>query len=133
MRYALLSFAKLSLATRSTRLTPRTLSIITIKDLYKRIEKSAEKIALGTLKCTQHSLGSQNKSTASLSVSLSVNQNAALTSKLPEKFAYSAGKWTHRSPVNQLASIQDSFQASKATAKTRFMTMAHAIPQASTA
>ena len=55
MRYAPLNSAKSS---SSTRLTPRTLPIMTIKDLYKRIEKSAEKIAPGTPKCTQHSLGS---------------------------------------------------------------------------
>ena len=114
MRYAPLNSAKSLSPTRSTRLTSRILLIMTIKDLYKRFEKSAEKTAPGTPKCTQHSLDSQNKPAASLST----NQNTATTLKLPaqnkdstmiqrtEKFTYGAVKWTHRSPANQLARIQ---------------------------
>ena len=66
----------------------------------------------GLLVTTQHSLGSQNKPTvslpASLSASLSANQNAAFKSKLrTEKLVYGEVKWTHRSPVNQRARIQE--------------------------
>ena len=202
MRYAPLNSTKSSsstrptssISTRSTRLTSRILSIITIKDLYKRFEKSTEKIAPNTPKCTQHSSGSHSLASQNKpAISLSANQNAAATSKLPapnkdstmikrtEKFAYGAAKWTHRSLANQHVGIQeacdaktsdiksfldlksnanitqrstekniistanqtpgsranqharissiDLFQASKMTAKTRFMTMANAIHQ----
>ena len=50
----------------STHLILRILFIIIIKNLYKRFKKLVEKIVSNTLKYTQHSLNSQNKSTASL-------------------------------------------------------------------
>ena len=81
MKYVLLNTVKSLLSTRSTssistrsaRLILRILLIMIIKNLYKRFEKFAEKIVPDTSKCIQHSLDSQNKSTVSLLVSLSVN------------------------------------------------------------
>ena len=60
MRYASLNTIKSllstrstsSISTRATHLISRILSIITIKNLYKRFEKTIEKIISDTLKCT---------------------------------------------------------------------------------
>ena len=52
----------------STRLILRILSIITIKDLYKRFENIVEKIVSNTFKYISHSLDSQNKSITSFLV-----------------------------------------------------------------